>query len=386
MKTCKHCAPFSPHHIANWLDDLLDLFFLTPFEKVTPAFLTSHYFEKTITDLFLFIGLVRREKQFELGAVNPIAALFLERAQAKGIEVEALRGPFGYLTFFRMRLGDRFYEFDRLPGAAANPLTADDKWKVKQKLGRLGYPTAPGRAFWWFQKKRAARFAETLGYPLVVKPRKGSLSQHMFIIKNRADLAGALEDVAPYSPVFIMEKFVQGATLYRVTVVNGTQLFIVKRLPAQVTGNGKDSLQKLIHRAKFDLKNLNLSLLKSQRVGLRTVIPKGKTVLLHHKAIMALRSKIEAVPLPEVHQEILAMCRNVAAHFRLPLVGIDILLQDHRKSPGDQPAAILELNTLPNILMHTFEKNGRKENAVADALVNFAPRYFNAPSHDKTPK
>lgn len=375
MKKCEHCSPFPPRHLENWLNDLLELLFYPVFESVTPSFLTSRFFDKAITDFFILVGIVRKEKELPLEKINPVAALFIKRGREKGIEFEALRGPVGYLTFFRMHIKGRTYEFDRLPGAAANSFIADDKWRTKKELKKMGYPVAAGKSFWWFQKNKAARFAETLAYPVVVKPRKGSLSQHMFIVKDRPGLSSALRNVAVYSPVFLVEKFIPNATLYRMTIVDGEKIFIVKRLPAQVTGDGKRTLRELVRETKFDMKNLNNALLKSQRVSLDSVIKKGVRILLHHKAVLALASKIEAIPLSQVHRDILAMCRSIAEHFHLPLVGIDVLLEDHGRSLQNQNAAILELNTLPNILMHTFQKNGKEENEVADALVDFALRY-----------
>jgi D-alanine-D-alanine ligase-like ATP-grasp enzyme len=382
MAACEHCLPFAPHHFENWLDDLLALWCYPFFDSITPSFLASRFNDKASTDGLVFLGIVRREKEFALRDVNPIAATFIKQGRKRGADFEALRGPFGYLTFFRMHAGGRSREFDRLPGASANTIVADDKWLVKQELMRRGYPVAPGRAFWWFRKRAAARFAESLGFPVVVKPRRGSLSQHMFIVKDRAELRAALRNVTPYSPAFLVEKFVPNATLYRVTIVDDgrgrnegagdKKVFVVKRLPARATGDGKSTLATLARKMKLDVRHLDHALIKRQGVALRTVIPKGKKILLHHKAVMALRSEIVPVPLATIHPTTLAMCRDIAERFRLPLVGIDILMEDHRRPLADQHAAILELNTLPNILMHTFTRNGREENAVADALVDLA--------------
>ncbi|MGC9599021.1 MAG: hypothetical protein ABSE18_01395 [Minisyncoccia bacterium] len=376
MAYCEHCFPFPPRHFENWFNDLLELLFYPPFERITPSFFNSQFFEKAITDCFVLTGIVRKEKEFLLNEINPIAALFIQRGRARGIEFEALRGPFGYLTFFRMRIGGRSYEFDRLPGASANSLAADDKWHTKKALRTLGYPVATGRSFWWFQKRKAARYAATLEYPVVVKPRKGSLSQHLFIVKSASELLPALRGVNAYSPVFMVEKFVPDATLYRITIVDGKEMFVVKRLPAEVMGDGKSTLRALIRKIKFNQKNLDKTVLEEQGVGLDSLIAKGKKIFLQRKAILALGSKIEKVPIAEVHRDIVAMGRAIAKHFRLPLVGIDILLRDHARPLKGQTAAILELNTLPNILIHTFRKNGEAENEVADALVDFALARF----------
>jgi cyanophycin synthetase len=202
------------------------------------------------------------------------------------------------------------------------------------------------------------------------------LSQHLFIVKSASELLPALRGVNAYSPVFMVEKFVPDATLYRITIVDGKEMFVVKRLPAEVMGDGKSTLRALIRKIKFNQKNLDKTVLEEQGVGLDSLIAKGKKIFLQRKAILALGSKIEKVPIAEVHRDIVAMGRAIAKHFRLPLVGIDILLRDHARPLKGQTAAILELNTLPNILIHTFRKNGEAENEVADALVDFALARF----------
>ena len=384
---CEHCAPYEPRHFENWLDDVLALLIHPFFGRITPAPVAARFTDTAITNALVFFGIVRPERDFPLGKINPIAAIFIKRGRARGLAFEALRGPSGYLTFFRMGAGGRMRVIDRLPGAGANTFLADDKWRVKRELLKSGYPVAPGRAFWWFERRRAARYAASLGFPVVVKPRRGSLSQHMFVVKDGARLPGAVRSVSSYAPAFLIEKFVPGATLYRATVVDppatatkengggrggGKRVFVVKRLPQAVTGDGENTLLALARNAGFDLRRLDREFLKEQGAAADGIIPRGKRVSLHRKAVMALHSEIVPVPPGEVHPSILAMCRSIAERFALPLVGIDILMRDHRIPLGAQDAAVLELNTLPNIVMHTFVKEGREENEVADALVDLA--------------
>lgn len=387
--TCEHCFPFPPSHLANWADDLISLLFYPVFDAAVPSFFTSPLVDKAVTNALLALGIVRKEKDFPLRDINPIAALFVTHGRKRGLEFEALRGPFGYLTFFRMRVpatkgahsakgaGGYVHEIDRLPGASAHSFIADDKWKVKGALAEHGYPVARGKSFWWFQKSAAARFSETLGYPIVVKPRRGSLSQHVFIAHGRAELRDALRSVAAYSPVFLVEKFVPNAELYRATVVDYNNVFVVKRVPAYVTGDGKSTLAALIRKSGLEMEKIERTLLADQRLNLHSIIPKGKKVPLHRKAILALSSKIEPVPAARTHPALLALCKDVAVRFQLPLVGIDIIMQDPSRPLTNQTAAILELNTLPNILMHTVhDVNGREENPVADALVDYVLAHY----------
>jgi cyanophycin synthetase len=368
---CEYCAPFPSNHLLNWIGDFYDLFVSYPLFSVVPQSLlpvfsdiASFITDKAYINFFILIGLAHREREFPLEKMNPMAALFIERGRARGIEFEVFRGPFGYLDDFRMFVNGRWRAVGCIPIADKNSPIIDDKWKMKKIFKKLGYPVAKGRSFWWFHKTAAVKFAEKLQYPVVVKPRKGSLSQHIFIVKNRKELSLSLSAVIKYTPVFIVEKYISDAILYRTTIINQKQMFVVRRLPAAVVGDGESTLEMLVRKIDFLLEDLDLDLLKNYGVGLYSVIPKGETILLTNKRILALKSRLEPVPLSEIHPQFIAMWLDIAQRLSLPLVGIDTLLKDHELSPDDQITALLELNSLPNILLH--------KNEVADALVDLA--------------
>jgi cyanophycin synthetase len=366
---CEYCAPYPSNHLLNWVGDFYDLFINYPLFSVVPQSLMPFFYDiasfitdKVYINLFILLGFVHGEKNFPLEKMNPMSALFIERGRLRGIEFEVFLGPFGYLDDFRMRINGRERAVDCIPIADYNSPVVDDKWKMKKILKKLGYPVAKGRFFWWFQKGAAIKFAEKLQYPVVVKPRKGSLSQHMFIVHDRKSLSLSIPAVIKYTPVFIVEKYIPDAILYRATVINKKQMFVVRRLPAAVVGDGENTLETLIRKMDFSLEDLDLGLLRTYEVNLQSVIPSGKMIQLTDKRILALKSRLEPVLLSEIHPRFIAMWLDIASRLDLPLVGIDTLLSDHRLSPDDQTAALLELNSLPNILLH--------KNEVADALVD----------------
>lgn len=116
--------------------------------------------------------------------------------------------------------------------------------------------------------------------------------------------------------------------------------------------------------------------LKEQGVTIDSIAPEGKKIALHYKVLAALHAEFEDIPSEEIPPETRSICRNIAMHFGLRLVGIDLLAEDIRKPLREQRAAFLELNTLPNIRMHTFKSNGTKENKVAEAIVKLALKYY----------
>ena len=381
-RSCEDCHPFPQTHLENWITDHVETLIAPLFQSVIPERIFS-LGDQWIGRIFTGLGIVSPEKNFSLDAINPITAAFVRAGRKRGIEFTALKGPFGYIPYMRMKIGERVFEFEKLPRAefknkSALAHCADDKWKVKQELRNAGFPFIPGQAFWWFQKPQALRWAQKSGYPVIVKPRRGSLSQHMYPnIQNEKVLRAAIKKAVRYSPVFIVEKFIPGLTLYRITVVDGDAIFPVKRLPPHVTGNGNDTVRELMHKQNIPGKNIDVQTLQNQRLTLDAVPQPGQTVRLHYKIVLALGSVIQKMDPNTIHPENLAMCKEIVRRFGTRLAGIDFLAEDISRSWREQTAAIIELNSLPNILMHTFPRtSGEPENEVAEAIADLALKYY----------
>lgn len=63
----------------------------------------------------------------------------------------------------------------------------DDKYNLKKYLQKNNFPYAYCKSF--LNKKKAYNYGLKLGFPLVVKPRNSSLSQHVIVnIKSEDEL------------------------------------------------------------------------------------------------------------------------------------------------------------------------------------------------------
>jgi len=377
--SCPDCEPYEKDHLQNWIGEFIEILFNAPFELFMPN--TTYSLDKAVDDVLLKLKFFSLERNINLDRIHPLTAVFIRTARKFGFEFYALKSFRGYTGYFRMKIGDRLFDFEELPRAENSTKNKwadkiDDKGFVKRVLQKNGLPVAPGRNFWWFQKDKAANWANNLGYPLIVKPRKGSLSKHVYYdIKNEAELKNALNKVVRYSPTFLIEKFLPELTLYRITVIDGKNIFAAKRLPPKIIGDGKRTISELAEKSNIPENNINIQLLNYQGLDLNSVPPKNETVLLHKKITVALGAKIEEVN--KIHPDNAALAKKVAEIFGSKLIGIDFLGEDIKKSWKSQRCAILELNSLPNIVMHNFQdKNGRPRNKVAEALVQMTLKYY----------
>ena len=380
-KNCHDCTPYKPDHIQNWITELVETLVHPPFEFLFPK--TTYRFDKTIDDVLIKLGLFSLEKNFNIDGIYPATAAFIKTAQRAGLEFQPIKSFARYTGYFRMKIGNKFFDFEKLPRAensAANKLAhkVDDKWIVKQILQRNGLPVAPGKSFWWFQKNKALKWARSFGYPLIVKPRRGSLSKHVYYdIKNENDLVSALNGVIRYSPVFLIERFLPNLTLYRITAVDCDKFFVAKRSPPKVIGDGSNTVKNLMEKSGISEDKANALMLKRQNLTFDSVTEKGKVVWLHEKIILALGAEFEEEKCG-IHDDNFAVFKKIADIFGNKLIGIDFLCEDIDKSWKNQKCAILELNSLPNIRMHTFEEeDGSQRNKVAEALVGLVLKYYN---------
>lgn len=352
--------------------------------------------EKLIEKTFLFSRLIRPKKEFSLSDVLLRTAVFIKEGRKHNVKFRALRGPFGFINYFLMELDNKTFLFEGLPRVEFFSKGAywsmDDKAKVKRILKEKNLPVLEGKAFWWFQRKKAFEWAKQLGFPLVVKPRTGSFSQCVTTdIKDVKKLNLAINKVLSYFPNFIIEKFLPKTFVFRGTVIDFKDVFCVQQIPANVISDGIHKISELIEIKNKDPKRgdpqqrdtilcqlvsneTTERLLTEQGYNLSTIPKKGEIIWLQKDSFLKLGGDlIEATPF--VHPDNLQLFRNVAKLFNAYLVGIDFLAQDISLSWRNQPCAVLELNSLPCIEMHHFPFSGRAQN-VAQSLLNMVSKYY----------
>lgn len=330
-----------------------------------------------INNIFLKLGIFSLDNEFSLDTVNPRTAALVRKGPESKIEFSAIKSFGKHTNNFRMRLSGKYLDFEGLPYAGLEDSTKksiiaiDDKWTVKEKLKKNNLPIAPGQSFWWFQKRKAIKFARDLGFPLVVKPRIGSLSQHVYLgLKNFNSLNNAIKKVAEYSPAFIVEKFLVDAELFRITVVNRDKAFVAKRSSPKVIGNGIGSIRELAMSIGFNSSNLD-DLASENGFDPNRIPRKNEEVTLSKKIILSLGAEVKPIKTENIHQDNLEIFKRVAELFKTKLLGIDFLARDIGKSWRNQEAAVIEVNSLPNIQMHSYkDKKGGEQNEVADAIIN----------------
>ncbi len=396
-RICQDCQASSFYHLQTWLEEIISS--LTPSWFFPLSRRLEKYLEIFLEKLFISLHLASFCKDFTRSDIQLRSFCFINEAKKRDFKFRALKTSFGYTNHFQMTIpgGEKIFRFDRLPSARLlkknNYQIIDNKELTKKYLKKGGFPIAKGKSFWFFQKKKAYNWTiNQLNFPAVVKPRSGSLSQHLTTdIKSLEQLKKAINKAILYSPVFIIEKFIPQTFVYRATVIDFDFVACVQQIPANVIGDGASNIRKLIElknkdpqRGKPDQKGFILcqiienettkKLLKDKGYNFSTVPKKSEVVYLQKDSFLKLGGDLTEIT-AKVHPGNLKLFKKIAKFFNVRVVGIDFLAQDISLPWETQPCAILELNNNPCIEMHHFPSQGQSQN-VAQALINMVLKYY----------
>lgn len=303
--------------------------------------------------------------------------IFFNEAEKRGIDIRAVKILGRYRNDFRYTHNKKHYHYEGIPLFSINSkFNMDHKPTSRALLLKNNIPMPKGNKF--TSKQKALRFIKEIGFPVVIKPCSGSLSQHVMCnISSQKEAEKAIRIAKVYRPDFIVEKYIPGK-LYRATVVGQNHVFCCQREPANVTGNGVLTIKQLIDEKNKDKKRgdvnkkdttlhkitiddtLRTQLVK-QGLQLNSILEKNKKIYLHNKHTVVTGCDIIGVT-DKVHTDNKNLFLKVAKLLETQLVGIDFICTDISKSYKQQTSAVLETNSLPYIDMHQETSHGVSDN------------------------
>lgn len=203
--------------------------------------------------------------------------------------------------------------------------------------------------------------------PVVAKPRAGMRGD---AVRMDLDTAAAVVDhIAGRRHLFrswIVEEQVEGRDL-RLQLVDGELVAACVREPASVTGDGRTPLAELIERHRTAVAAANpgnrlvvdaetRALLKAQGLGLDDVPAADRVVHLKRTANLA-KGGVAVDVTDGLHPDFGPWAASVAELFGTRILAIDALCAAPHEPPT-AGATILEINTAPEWVHHTFSREG----------------------------
>ncbi|MEF8846922.1 MAG: hypothetical protein V5A57_00595 [Candidatus Paceibacterota bacterium] len=367
-KYCEHCWPTKrKSHISTYFN----YFSRTLQEKLSriKLNLSNKLLQRVWTLLLDFLSLIKivtfnSEPTTDL---RNRSLIFWKEAKRRGFDVKQVKILGKKTNFFKFQR--QYYE--AIPLAINHNI--DDKFRIKQLL-KKEFPVPTGDCF--ISRKRGLKYGKKLGFPLVVKPRFGSLSAHAtWNITNKEQLKQAIGLARQYQPGFMVEEYLEGS-LFRATVLKD-KVFVCKKEKANVTGDGESTIKQLIknknknpYRGSTHQKNTTLheipinkrivKNLKEQDLTLNSVPEKDKKVYLHQKIILAQGCDVIELTeeVPPVNKKLF---RRAAEVLRADLVGFDFITPDISVPYHQQEFGIIEANSLPYADMHQYPSKGKSQ-------------------------
>lgn len=229
--------------------------------------------------------------------------------------------------------------------------------------------------------------AKRLGYPLVVKPTDENGGRGVLLnIDNDEKLLIAFDQCLLFSKSgqILLEKQVKGIC-HRIFIVKQKLLYVIKRWPKSIQGNGKNTVKELI--SKLNSENIILPLwlqvepyplddeskevISSYGYTEDTILKKDEWLPLRYTESGQFGGRNEDVT-KLIHPDNIEIALRAASLFGMEVAGIDLISEDISKPWYENNAIMNEVNFspqlgrdtlsrkyIPNYLQNTINNKGR---------------------------
>ncbi len=259
-------------------------------------------------------------------------------------------------------------------------LAMENKVVTKKILEENNINTPKGDDF--VDEKLAYKYAKRLKQNFVIKPKSTNFGLGINIFKDEPtdeSLKKAIEIAFSYDKTILIEEYIDGLE-YRFLVIGDKVAGILHREPANVIGNGINSIKELVEEKNKDalrgegyktpLEKIKIDdnvkiFLKEQSID-ENYIPKN-----NEKVYLRINSNIstggDSIDLTdEIHEKFKEVAVNASKSVGAIFCGVDVIIDDYTNP--DSNYSIIELNFNPAIHIHSFPFKGKERNIAKDIL------------------
>ena len=322
------------------------------------------------------------DKKLELSTT-----MLINAAEQRGVEVEILDTDD---NFIRLKKGDKIEYVKQATRTSADtyiaPLIMENKEVTKLVLREKGINVPAG-----IKVKSAAEamvhYQEFRGKDIVVKPKSSNFGLGIVIHKNlqcENCYRTAVIHAFSHDKSVLIEEFVPGKE-YRFLVIGDEVVGILHRVPANVVGDGRHTIEELVAEKnqnplrgkgyvtpleKLRLDHTEIAFLSEQSKSIETIPGPGETVYLRENSNISTGG--DSLDFTDaIIAEYKAIAVKAAQAVGAKICGADIIIQDIEKTPDDKNYSIIELNFNPALHIHNYPfvgKNRHVDDKVLDLL------------------
>ncbi|MDO4288441.1 MAG: bifunctional glutamate--cysteine ligase GshA/glutathione synthetase GshB [Eubacterium sp.] len=252
-------------------------------------------------------------------------------------------------------------------------LAMENKVVTKKLLAQKGIPVPAGVEF--TTPEQGQIFAEDYaGRPVVIKPKSTNFGLGISIFEkggSAQDLMAAIDIAFGYDNTVLMEDYIKGQE-YRFLVIDGVVEAVLKRVPANVTGDGKSTISELVEeKNKHPFRGVGYTAplkkividgqtelyLKQQGLTPESVIQADQTVYLRGNSNISTGG--DSIDMTDVMPDCFKQVAvKAAAAADAVFCGVDLLIEDY--TDENSSYGIIELNFNPSTDMHAYPYKGKE--------------------------
>ncbi len=278
---------------------------------------------------------------------------------------------------FKLTLGKQNYHFSycNTPiNSGVSAMISLNKGMCNNLLRSEGIPVPKAAMLDYktFSLDKLITVTKHLKFPVVVKPLMWSFWGKDVIcnIPNIQKLFEESERLIQHHEWLYIEEFYSNLQSYRVLVFKNKILDIIARDPANVTGDGKKTIERLVadenaRRAKkatfigqinFDTESSYC--LQDQKLTKHSIPKKGQVVFIGHTSNASRGGTIRSVP-NEMCNENKKLFMKIRKTLNMDLTGIDVECKSLMEPIQDSGGVIIEVNHNPSIRIHEEGLGGK---------------------------
>ncbi|WP_028790909.1 bifunctional glutamate--cysteine ligase GshA/glutathione synthetase GshB [Tetragenococcus muriaticus] len=271
------------------------------------------------------------------------------------------------------------------------PLIMENKTVTKKLLHRTGFRVPQGKEF-TSEKAANGSYEEFRDKSIVVKPKSTNFGLGITVFEegpSKEDYEKAINTAFQEDGSVLIEDFIPG-TEYRFFVIGDEVKAILLRVPANVIGDGKQSIQELVaqknsdplrgenHRTPLEKIQLGASeelVLHQQGYTFDSVPDQGETVYLRDNSNVSTGGDSFDMT-DEFSEDYKQLAVQVAQTLGATICGVDIIIPDIAAPASAVDAyGIIEANFNPMMHMHCYPYRGKGRRLTMDILRLLYPDF-----------
>ena len=288
--------------------------------------------------------------------LNPYARIIADEARRRGIAVEVLDAEGGFLALSHG--GRRVVTRESLSEltTAVAMSRCDDKRVTRRLMAAEGLRVPRGRTATFDATDH--EFLDEVE-EVVVKPARGEQGRGITVgVRTSEALDAALAIALQHCPEVLIEELVDGEDL-RVVVINHEVVAAAVRKPAEVVGDGRHTIRRLIEKqsrrraaatggeSRIAIDEHTETTVDEAGYSLDDVLSRGEVLRVRRTANLHTGGTIHDVT-DELSPHIAEACIDASRALAIPVVGLDLLVPD----VSGNEYVFIEANERPGLANH----------------------------------